>query len=70
MIPYPEKFDFLRALIEDHDIESFSCAQGDKMQILNPGYAKTIDVDQVTVIVLSHGEMGKTGSAEYTSLEH
>lgn len=70
MIPYHEKFDFLHALIEDHDIESFSCAQGDKLQILNPSYAKTIDVDQVTVIVLSHGVMGETGAAEYLSLEH
>ena len=70
MIPYPDKFNFLLALVEDSDIESFSCAQGDKSQILNPGYAKTIDVDQVTVIVLSHGEMGQTGSAEYVSGEH
>ncbi|MGH8616977.1 MAG: hypothetical protein ACREUW_04750 [Burkholderiales bacterium] len=70
MILYPEKIDFLRALIEDSDIESFSCAQGDKLQILNPGYAKAIDVDQVTVIVLSHGVMGQTGSAEYVTLEH
>jgi hypothetical protein len=70
MIPYREKFDFLQAIIEDPEIRAFSCAQGDKLQILNPGYAKTIDVDQVTVIVLSHGEMGETGSAEYASLEH
>ena len=69
MIAYPEKLDFLRALIEDTDIESFSCAQGDKHQILNPGYAMMIDADQVTVIVLSHGIMGTTGSAEYVSLE-
>jgi hypothetical protein len=70
MIPYHGKFDFLRALIEDADIESFSCAQGDKLQILNPGYATVIDADQVTVIVLSHGEMGSTGAAEYMTLEH
>lgn len=70
MIPYQEKFEFLRRLIEDSDIESFSCAQGDKLQILNPGYATAIDADQVTVIVLSHGEMGATGIAEYVTLEH
>ncbi len=70
MMSYPEKFDFLRALIEDSAIESFSCAQGDKRQILNPGYAMVIDADQVTVIVLSHGVMGPSGSAEYTTDEH
>jgi hypothetical protein len=70
MILYRDKFDFLQSLIEDPDIESFSCAQGDKLQILNPGYATVIDADQVTVIVLSHGEMGETGMAEYMTLEH
>ena len=70
MIPYHERFELLRGLIEHPDIESFSCAQGDKLQILNPGYATLIDADQVIVIVLSSGEMGKTGIAEYMSLEH